>query len=432
MRRLVVSKGRLPAAGQERSDTVTAIAFDIPAELTRIVSGLERFLRAEVMARHEKHAAVLDDPRRRYAEDGRYAPAVVALIREVRMASAAAGYFNLCVPEPLGGLGQGHLTYYVCWEAINRLCGPHHWLGTFALSHWAFGPSVVLEHVTPEARARILAPLMEGRQSMCFGLSEPGAGSDAAMIQTRAVPDGEGWRITGRKMWTSNVTIADWIIVFAVTDPARAAAKRGGISAFLLPTSAPGFILQRVTLLHGDIGGVEGESTLDGVRVEPWQLVGALHDGFRVALLGVSLGRVYNAARAVGLARWALEKAVAYAKERVAFGVPIGEHQGVAFPLAESAMQVHAAHLMGLNAAVLLDRGERAIKELSMAKAYAVEVCLRAVDRAIQTHGGMGLTNEVGLVHAYDTLRVINIADGTNEILRRTIWQQLAKGDLEL
>jgi len=315
---------------------------------------------------------------------------------------------------------------------INRLCGPHHWLGTFALSHWAFGPSPVLEQVTTEARGRILAGLVSGRQSMCFGLSEPGAGSDATMIQTRATPDGDAWRITGRKMWTSNITFADWMIAFAVTDPARAAAKRGGISAFLVPTSAPGFTLQRVTLLHGDIGGVEGESTFDGVRVEPWQLVGSLHEGFRIALLGVSLGRVYNAARAVGLARWAIEKAVAYAGQRVAFGAPIADHQGVSFPLAESAMQVHAAHLMGLNAAILLDRGERAIKELSMAKAYAVEVCLRAVDRAIQAHGGMGLTNEVGLVHAYNTLRVINIADGTNEILRRTIYQQLAKGDLEL
>jgi acyl-CoA dehydrogenase len=252
------------------------------------------------------------------------------------------------------------------------------------------------------------------------------------MITTRAVPDGEGWRISGRKMWTSNVTFADWIVVFAVTDPPRAAAKRGGISAFLVPTSAPGFTLERVTLLQGDIGGAEGESTFDSVRVEPWQLVGPLHDGFRIALLGVSLGRVYNAARAVGLARWSLEKAVAYAGQRVAFGVPIAEHQGVAFPLAESAMEVHAAHLAGLNAAMLLDRGERAIKELSIAKAYAVEVCLRAVDRAIQTHGGMGLTNEVGLVHAYNTLRIINIADGTNEILRRTIFQQMARGDLDL
>jgi len=411
---------------------VSAIGFEIPVDIRRIVAGLERFVRAEVLPRHEKHAGLLDDPRKRYTPDGRYVPAVVDLIQEVRAASADAGYFNLCVPTAMGGLGQGYLAYYVAWEAINRLCGAHHWLGTFALSHWAFGPSVVLEQLTPEAGERALAGLVSGRRSMCFGLSEPGAGSDATMIETRATADGDGWRITGRKMWTTNVTFADWIVVFAVTDPARAAAKRGGISAFLVPTTAPGFTLQRVTLLQGDIGGVEGESTFDAVRVEPWQLVGALHEGFRIALLGVSLGRVYNSARAVGLARWALEKAVAYASQRVAFGAPIAEHQGVAFPLAESAMEVHAAHLAGLNAALLLDRGERAIKELSMAKAFAVEVCLRAVDRAIQTHGGMGLTNEVGLVHAYNTLRIINIADGTNEILRRTIFQQLSRGDLDL
>jgi len=237
---------------------MTAIAFDIPVELARITAGLERFLRAEVIARHDKHGDLLEDPRRRYGSDGRYTPEIVELIRQVRMASAEAGYFNLCVPTSLGGLGQGYLAYYVCWEMINRLCGPHHWLGTFALSHWAFGPSPVLEQVTTEARGRILAGLVSGRQSMCFGLSEPGAGSDATMIQTRATPDGDAWRITGRKMWTSNITFADWMIAFAVTDPARAAAKRGGISGFLVPTTAPGFALQRVTLLHGDIGGVEG------------------------------------------------------------------------------------------------------------------------------------------------------------------------------
>src|SRR5262249_38305187 len=157
---------------------------------------------------------------------------------------------------------------YVAWELVNRLCGPHHWLGTFALSHWAFGPSAVLEQVTEEGRRRALAGLLSGRDSMCFGLSEPGAGSDATMIETRAEPDGDGWRISGRKIWTTNVTFADWIMVFAVTDPARARAKRGGISAFLVPTSAPGFRLERVIRMHGEIGGTEGESSLDGVRVE--------------------------------------------------------------------------------------------------------------------------------------------------------------------
>jgi acyl-CoA dehydrogenase len=175
-----------------------------------------------------------------------------------------------------------------------------------------------------------------------------------------------------------------------------------------------------------------GVWVLEGGPVARWPVAAQRHDGFRLGLLGVSLGRVYNSARAVGFARWALERGVAFAKERETFGRPIAEYQGVSFPLAESAMQVHAAHLMGLNVAQLLDRGDRAVKELSMTKAYSVEVCLRAVDRVIQTFGARGFCNEEGLVEAYNTLRLINVADGTNEILRRTIFQQLAKGDTDL
>ena len=411
---------------------MTAIALELPAELQKVLADLELFLADEVLARHRANSELLEDPRRLYDEDGRHSAPARQLIREVRQASSAAGFFNLSVPPSLGGRGMGHLAYYAAWEVINRTCGPRGWLGTFALSHWAFGPSAVLEQVTDEARALVLPGLVSGDTSMCFGLSEPGAGSDAAALSTRAEPDGDGWRLYGRKIWTTNVTFADWMVAFAVTDPGLAGSRRGGISAFLIPTDAPGLHLERVIRMHGSIGGVEGETVLDGVPVEPWQLVGKLHDGFRIGLLGVSLGRVYNSARSVGLARWALEKAIAYAGERHAFGQPIAEYQGVSFPLAESAMQVHAAHLMGLNVAQLLDRGERAVKELSMTKAYSVEVCLRAVDRAIQVHGARGFVNEEGLTEAYDTLRVINVADGTNEILRRTIFQHLAKGDLDL
>jgi acyl-CoA dehydrogenase len=171
---------------------------------------------------------------------------------------------------------------------------------------------------------------------------------------------------------------------------------------------------------------------LEGVRVEPWQLVGELHEGFQVGLQGVSLGRVYNAARAVGLSRWAIEQAVEYSQQREAFGHVIADYQGVSFPLAASATEIHAAHLLGLNAATLLDQGHRAIKELSMAKAYAVQAGVRAIDRAIQTFGALGFTNELGLTEAYHTLRIINVADGTNEILNRTIFQRLAAGDLDL
>jgi acyl-CoA dehydrogenase len=263
-------------------------------------------------------------------------------------------------------------------------------------------------------------------------LSEPGAGSDAAALTTRAVRDGDNWRISGRKIWTTNAPTADYCIVFAVTDAERATARKGGISAFLVPTDAPGFEIQRVIRLFGHIGGDEAELRLDDVRVQPWQLVGELNKGFDAALYGVSLGRIYNTARAVGYGRWALERALDYAKIREAFGKPIADYQGVTFPLAESAMELHAAHLMGINAATLLDRGDPAVKELSMTKAYSVQVGYRAVDRAMQTHGAMGFTNEIGLYHAWHALRVVNVADGTNEILNRTVVQRLLKGDTEL
>lgn len=411
---------------------MVAVALELPEDLTDILAELESFLHEEVISRHDKHEVLLEDPRLVYDDDGRYSAPVRELIREVRMAAAAAGFFNLSVPTSLGGRGYGYLAYYTAWELIMRVCGPRRWLGTYALSHWAFGPSRVLEEVTDEARELILPGLMSGETSMCFGLSEPEAGSDAAALTTRAEPHGDGWRLYGRKTWTTNVTFAEWMVAFAVTDPDLAARRRGGISAFLINTDAPGFHLERVIKMHGEIGGVEGETLLDGVPVAPWQLVGALHQGFAIGLAGVSLGRIYNSARAVGYARWAIEKAVGYARDRHAFGQPISEFQGVSFPLAESATEVHAAHLMGLNVAQLLDQGRGAVKELSMTKAYAVEVCLRAVDRAIQTHGARGFVNEEGLTDAYHTLRLVNVADGTNEILRRTIFRELAKGDTDL
>jgi len=161
-------------------------------------------------------------------------------------------------------------------------------------------------------------------------------------------------------------------------------------------------------------------------------VVGEIGKGFNAALYGVSLGRIYNSARSVGYGRWALEAAVEFSKIRNAFGQPISDYQGVTFPLADSAMDLHAAHLMGINAAMLLDAGEPAIKELSMTKAFSVQKGLAAVDRAIQTHGAMGFTNELGLTEAWQALRVVNVADGTNEILKKTIAQRLQKGDVAL
>lgn len=409
-----------------------AIGIDLPEEIAAIQDGIEAFVRKEVLPRHEKHGSLLHDPRKKYTEAGRYSPGVVALIEEVRMASSAAGYFNMSAPESIGGSEMGLLAYYSAWERVFHVCGGHNWLGVYSVAHWAFGPSPVLTQITERAREKVLADMVAGKTSMCFGLSEPGAGSDAAMLKTKAVADGDGWLISGRKLWTSNSPQAQYCIVFAITDQGKASQRKGGISAFLVPMNSPGLEIESIIKMFGHIGGDEGALLFDNVRVEPWQLVGELDKGFAIALLGVSLGRVYNSARAVGLARWGLGIAFDYIAQREVFGKMIADYQGVTFPLAESATEIHAAHLMAINTCLLLDKGKPAIKELSMTKTYSVEKAVKAMDRVMQVHGAMGLTNEMGLNDAWETLRSINIADGTNEILKRTVVQRMLKGDIDL
>jgi alkylation response protein AidB-like acyl-CoA dehydrogenase len=409
-----------------------AIAREYPEDVQDMLRGLEAFLRAEVFSRHEKYEAVLTDPRRKYAADGRFSADTLAILTEVRMAAAEAGYYNLCVPEELGGSGFGMVAYFAFWEHVFHLCGARYWLGHSVGSHWSRGPSPVLRGMSRQARETLMPGILSGRATLCFALSEPNAGSDAAAIRTKAVPDGDGWRLSGTKIWTTNSPHAEHAMIFAVTDPERAAKRKGGISLFLVPTNARGFVIERIIKMFGSPGGDEAVLHFDDIRIEPHQLVGELHKGFEIAMLGVSLGRLYNAARGVGLGRWALEMAFDYAKVRQAFGRPISEYQGVTFPLAESAMEVHAAHLMSRNVAQLLDAGLPATKELSMTKAYSVQVGARAVDRVIQTHGAMGLTNEMYLTDAYVILRKVNIADGTNQIMNRTIVRRMLDGDVDL
>ena len=223
-----------------------------------------------------------------------------------------------------------------------------------------------------------------------------------------------------------------YIMVAAPGVDEPAADARGGISLFLVPTNAPGFQIERIIRMWGSTGGDEAILHFDNIRLGPEMVVGKLGRGFDVAMLGIGLGRLYNAARAVGLGRWALEIALEYSKVRKTQGKAISTYQGVSFPLAESAMELHAAHLMSLNTAQLMDQGHKATKEIAMSKAFATQAGARAVDRAIQTHGAMGFTNEMHLTEAYTILRKNQVSDGTNEILRRNIAKSLLAGDTDL
>jgi acyl-CoA dehydrogenase len=402
------------------------------APLDDVIGGLRAFLRQEVVTRHQEASVDLDDPWQTYGSDGRYTPEVLALLREVREASAKAGYYTMTVPGELGGGGLGYEALYRAWEAIYHECGSHHWLGYAAVAHWARGPSHVLAGATPEVRDTLLPSLLAGTTTLCFCMSEPDAGSDAWMMRTTATRCDDTWRINGTKQWITNGPYADFAVVFAVTDRELALARRGGISAFLVAMDAPGVSVDSVIRMFGHGGGDEAIISFNDVEVGDGALLGDEGSGFRLALSGASTGRLYNSARSVGLARWALERALAYAQDRTAFGHVIYENQAVSFPLAEGATELWAARLMGLECARRLDRGERARTELAMAKAYSTEAAVRIIDRAVQVHGAMGFTNEVGLTEAWQQVRRICVADGTSEIMRRQIAKSIGDGTLVL
>ena len=395
------------------------------ATLQDVVDGLKQFVAKEVVGRHAEHGALLNEPRATYDAAGRMQPEVVEHIRAVRRASAESGYFNISVPTDMGGAGLGFYAYYEAWKAIHEVADPHHWLSQFAISHWAFGPSAALEGMTDRAKEEILTGLVAGEQIMCFGMSEPDAGSDALAMRTTATRVDGGWVLNGRKIWTSHAPIADWMLVFAVTADRESNGGRPGISAFMVPMDAPGIDIHSIIKMWDEIGGHEAETALTDVQVEDWQLVGELNRGFASAMRGVSLGRIYNSARGYSIGRWALNVALEYSTQRSTFGKKLYEHQAVLHPLAESAASLMAADAFATRVARALDEGQRLKKEVAAMKYLAVRAGFDAVDRAMQTHGAIGFSNELGLTEAFKTMRKLRVADGTDEILLRTIGAEL-------
>lgn len=434
--------GELPAYMRLTSASVRIIVapvqqlrsedMDLPEETRDVIDGLRNFVAAEVRPRHDANAELFENPHELYDESGRFSPAVLQLRREVREASAKAGFYQLFAPESLGGGGQGALSWYAAWQDIHHRNGMKYWLAYDSIAHWVSGPSATLENLSPALKETVLPELLSGRATMCFGMSEPDAGSDVWRMRTTAVRDGEGWTINGTKQWTSNGPYADYALVFAVTDPDAVRARKSGISAFLVPTNQPGFAVDSVIKLFGHSGGNEAILSLSNVTVGPDALVGELHDGLGIGLLGIGLGRLFNAGKAVGLARWGLEQGVAYARDRETFGKPLIQHQSIAFDLAECAMEILPAHLAGLHAAKLRDHGKDALKETAIAKATSVEMAARTFERVIQTMGGIGFTNELGLGEAWQDMRILHVADGSAQMQRRIIAGRLAAGDWDL
>jgi acyl-CoA dehydrogenase len=419
------------------TEDVAALAIDPPDHASHtdsvtadVVNGLLEFIDKRIIPIELEHQELLADPRLTYDADGHYAEPVASLIRKVRQEGARAGYYTMFAPRSVGGEGLGPAVSVAAWEALYYRYGPGRLLPYQAVGHWTSGVGFLLEELAPDIRAGIAAQIMNGTSVCCFGMSEPEAGSDARAMTTRARWDGSNWLITGTKQWISNATIADYAFVFAATEPDVEQEQRGGISCFLVPTNSEGFRIDSVIPMFGSIGGKETIISFSEVQVPSNHLVGQRGSGFDLAIRGVSEGRLFNVGRCVGLARWALELAIDHARSRKTFGNSIIDYQAVSFTLAECAIEIYAAKLMGADCAARLTRGENVRRELAMAKSYAVEMCTRVYDRCMQVHGAMGFTNELRLVDGWHQARSLQIADGSNEILRRTIVHELINGNV--
>ena len=331
------------------------------------------------------------------------------------------GFMGMLVPEAYGGAGADHVGYALVMEEIAAGEGA---VATILSVQNSVGCMPVLQYGSEEQKQRFLKPMAKGEMLACFCLTEPQGGSDAAAIKTRARLHGSRWVLNGTKQFISSGKNAQIAIVFAVTDPERG--KRG-ISAFLVPTDSPGFRVARVEHKLGQRSSDTAQLVFEDVELTPELMLGAAGEGYRIALSNLEGGRIGIAAQSIGMARAAHEAALAYAREREAFGKPIIEHQAVAFRLADMATQIAAARGLVFDAAVRRDAGEPCIKEASMAKLFASEMAERAASDAIQIHGGYGYLADFPVERIYRDVRVCQIYEGTSDVQRLLIAREIAK-----
>jgi len=277
---------------------------------------------------------------------------------------------------------------------------------------------------TDEQRARFLKPVAAGHALGCFALTEPEAGSDARNQHTVAVRDGDDYVITGRKLFISTGREAAYALVFAQTD--RDLAHRG-ISAFVVEKGTPGFSVSKTEDKLGIRASDTAELVFDACRVPVANRIGEEGRGFHIALATLDGGRIGIAAQAVGIAAGAYERSVKYARERKAFGVPIGEHQMVGWMLADMATAIDGARLMTLKAATLKDAGQPYTKEASMAKLFAAETAMKVTTDAVQVHGGFGFIREAEVERYFRDAKITQIYEGTSQIQKLVIAREVLK-----
>ena len=340
--------------------------------------------------------------------------------KETLQELARLGTFGIAVPEQYGGAGMDYTAVAVALEEIAAGDGG---VSTVISVNNCPVCAILLNFGSEAQKRAFLVPLARGDKLGAFCLTEPHVGSNAAALKTRAVLDGDHYVINGVKQFITSGKNADLAIVIAVTE--REAGKRG-MSAFIVPTSAPGYVVARLEEKTGQHSSDTAQIVFENCRVPVANRIGEAGDGYRIALSSLEGGRIGIAAQSVGMARAAFDAALLYAKQRESFGQPIFNHQAVNFRLADMATQIEAARQLVLHAAALRDAGQPCLKEAAMAKLFASEMAEKVCSDAIQVFGGYGYVADFPVERIWRDVRVCQIYEGTSDIQRILIGRALA------
>ncbi|HEY3216836.1 MAG TPA: acyl-CoA dehydrogenase family protein [Candidatus Eisenbacteria bacterium] len=332
------------------------------------------------------------------------------------------GFLGLPFPEQYGGAGLDTLSYVIAVEEISRVCAS---TGITLAAHVSLGCGPVFANGSEEQKMKFLVPMAKGEAIGAFGLTEPGAGSDAAGTRTQAVRVDGGWRVTGDKIYITNGSVAKYITFTAVTEPGRGA---NGISAFIMDTATPGFRAGPREKKMGLRGSDTVPVFFEDCFVPEENLLGDPRQGFKTFMRTLIGGRISIGAMALGIARGAHEHSLVYAKHRRQFNQPIANFQAVQFMLADMALKIEASRLLVYHAAMLKDAGKSHVKEAAMAKLFASEAANWVTDKAIQVHGGMGYMREVPVERMHRDAKLMEIGEGTSEIQRLVIAREILRG----
>lgn len=338
---------------------------------------------------------------------------------EVFKKMAELELMGLPFPEEYGGGGADTISFAIVVEELSRVCGS---TGITYSAHISLGGAPIHLFGNHEQKQKYLTPICKGEYLGAFGLTEPNAGSDAGGTKTTAVLDGDEWVINGSKCFITNASYAKNIALTAVTDRSKGTK---GISAFIVPTYAPGFTIINNYEKLGLHASNTTELVLENVRVPKENLIGIEGNGFKQFLATLDGGRIGIGAMAVGIAQGAYEKSLQYAQERKQFGNSLSNFQAIQFKLADIAMNIELARTMVYKAAWLKDQGRSFKKEAAMAKLFASEICMRACDQAVQIHGGYGYMKEYQVERFFRDAKLLEIGEGTSEVQRMVIAQQI-------